>query len=77
MADDQTAATDGKTVTINVGGDSPEYVALLLMDRVAFAERLDSAALALEERETKRDKRTGKQWILETYAECLKVVRGT
>ncbi len=55
---------------LNPSGDSPEVVALALLERVARAEgkRFD----AQPEEGTKTADR---EWILQTYSECLTVVR--
>ena len=48
---------------VQINGDSVEAVALALLDRVAVVEGKEF-----------RQGGADKQWILETYAECLKAV---
>jgi hypothetical protein len=52
---------------VEFGGYSKEQVALLLMERIAYAENLALSGSSINR--AKRD------WILRTYAECLLVVR--
>lgn len=56
---------------LNPSGDSSEIVALALLERVARAEgkRFDAHP---EEGTTTADR----EWILQTFSECLAVVRG-
>jgi len=56
---------------LNPSGDSPEIVALALLERVARSEG----------RQFERKSEDGgivadRQWILDTYFECLNAVRG-
>ncbi|MEJ8572051.1 hypothetical protein [Microbaculum marinum] len=48
---------------IELVGDSPELVALALLRQIAHIEGKSTAAV-------------DRKWILETYSECLDVVRG-
>lgn len=52
---------------VSVSGDSPEAVALVLLSFIADAEGMVYSPSA--------DKSASRKWILDTYAECLKVVK--
>ena len=52
---------------VHIGENSPEQVAYQLMARIAHAEELALHGVT--------GKRANREWILSTYAECLKVVR--
>ena len=52
----------GQTV-VRVGENSPEYVAFRLMKAVMIAEEKSETTVT-------------RKWIYQTYAECLRVVRG-
>jgi hypothetical protein len=56
---------------LNPSGDSPEIVALALLERIARAEGRHFDAKP--EAGTKTAERS---WILDTYIECLAVVQG-
>ncbi len=49
--------------------NTPEYIAYLLMERVAD---LEGVALSREG----KDKLASRKWLLDTYAECLDAARG-
>jgi hypothetical protein len=54
------------------GENSPEYVAYRLLLNVAFVEDKKIAISGLGSGSDKADRK----WLLDTYAECLKTVRG-
>ncbi|HEY5065372.1 MAG TPA: hypothetical protein VIJ04_11210 [Xanthobacteraceae bacterium] len=55
---------------VHIGENSPEHVAYRLMHDIATVE---DKLLATSERNPQ--KVATRQWILDTYAECLRVVR--
>jgi hypothetical protein len=54
--------------TVNINDNSPEEVAFKLMHQVA---RLEGRAMATDGKSP-----ADRQWLLDTYAECLATVRG-
>jgi hypothetical protein len=58
--------------TVHIGENSPEYVAYLLMHECAKAEKINT----LRQSTSKPSGETTRKWLLETYAECLKAVKG-
>ncbi len=59
-----------RTVTLEVTPDSPEKIALDLLERVAFIE--SKRIGTNQEYLTKTDRK----WLLDTYAECLTAAKG-
>jgi hypothetical protein len=55
---------------LNPSGDSPEVVALSLLERIARSERRHFEATPPQGSIADR------QWILDTYFDCLNAVRG-
>ena len=55
---------------LNPSGDSPEIVALALLERVARSEG------RLFEHKPEEGAVADRKWILDTYFECLNAVRG-
>ncbi len=55
---------------LNPSGDSPEIVALALLERIAHSEGRHFEAAPHEGSAADR------RWILDTYFDCLNVVRG-
>jgi membrane-anchored protein YejM (alkaline phosphatase superfamily) len=55
---------------VHVGEDSPEHVAYTLMRDIARVENK-----ILDASEGQLEKVANRKWILDTYAECLTVVR--
>lgn len=55
---------------LNPSGDSPEVVALALLERIARSEGRHFEATPQEGSTADR------QWILDTYFDCLSAVRG-
>lgn len=53
-------------VDIHIGENSPEHVAYVLMSRIASSEQLVLTGVGTK---------PTRDWILSTYAECIKVVR--
>jgi hypothetical protein len=60
------------TPVVNIGENSPEYVAYLLLQECAKAEKMVLRNLPFSQPSGE----TTRKWILDTYAECLKAVRG-
>jgi hypothetical protein len=56
---------------LNPSGDSPELVALALLERIAHSEGRQFNAKP-QDGTTPADR----QWILDTYFDCLNAVRG-
>ncbi len=56
---------------LNPSGDSPELVALALLERIAHSEGRHFDAKPPE-----GSTRADRQWILDTYFDCLNAVRG-
>ena len=58
---------------VHIGENSPKRVAYRLMENIASVE----GKLFYQERATGADQRSAdRQWILDTYADCLRAVRG-
>jgi hypothetical protein len=59
------------TTVVHIGENSPEEVAYrLMLDIVRIEDKL------LEKSEKNPGKVADRKWILDTYAECIRVVRG-
>jgi len=54
---------------VHIGENSPERIALILFEHIARAERKDLYP-------ARGEQGTDRQWILDTYAECINAVRG-
>jgi hypothetical protein len=52
--------------TVHIGENSPEQVAYKLMHDVARAEKITLAGMGTN---------SNRDWILDTYAKCIRVVR--
>jgi hypothetical protein len=65
-----TERSQGSSTMLNPSGDSPEIVALALLERIARSEGRHFETAPPEGSAADR------QWILETYLDCLTAVRG-
>jgi hypothetical protein len=60
--------------TVHIGENSPEHVALKLLDHISHVERKSLSATepsGLKEGWTKADR----AWILNTYGKCIRTVK--
>jgi hypothetical protein len=60
------------TPVVHIGENSPEEVAFKLMEKVARLEK----KIFYHSSERTQDSTADRQWLLDTYAECLHAVRG-
>jgi hypothetical protein len=59
---------DNRPTVVHIGENSPEQVALKLLDVIANVEKRSLTSLGPNPADRK--------WLLDTYAECLEAVRG-
>src|SRR5687768_3433472 len=57
---------------VHIGENSPERIAYKLMDHIATVEK----KIMFHTRELEGRQTVDRQWILDTYAECLQAVQG-
>jgi hypothetical protein len=58
---------------VHIGENSPEQIAFKLMQQIAVAEKKNLWAVGPA---SDRGEQADRKWILETYRECIKAVRG-